>query len=49
MKYLCDTNVISEAMKREPNPKAKQWLIAQELIYVSAVTVEEIHLQLPDR
>jgi len=46
MKYLCDTNVISEAMKREPNPKVKQWLGTQELVYASVITVEEIHFGL---
>jgi predicted nucleic acid-binding protein len=43
MKYLCDTNVLSEAMKRQPDPKVTQWLSVQELVYVSVVTVEEIH------
>jgi len=46
MKYLCDTNVISEAMKRQPNPKVKQWLSTQELVYVSVITIEEIYFGL---
>ncbi|MDZ7289589.1 MAG: type II toxin-antitoxin system VapC family toxin [candidate division KSB1 bacterium] len=43
MNYLCDTNVLSEAMKRQPAPKVTQWLSAQELVYVSVITVEEIY------
>lgn len=43
MTYLCDTNILSEAMKRQPDLKVKQWLSAQELVYVSVITVEEIY------
>jgi len=46
MKYLCDTNVISECMKRSPDPKVRQWLSSQELVYLSAITVEEIYFGL---
>jgi len=46
MKYLCDTNVISEAMKRQPDLKVKQWLGARELVYASVITVEEIYFGL---
>lgn len=46
MKYLCDTNVVSEAMKRLPDPKVKQWLSDQELVYLSVITVEEIYFGL---
>lgn len=43
MQYLCDTNVISEVMRREPNPGVRLWLAKQEMILVSVITVEEIH------
>jgi predicted nucleic acid-binding protein len=43
MNYLCDTNVLSEAMKRQPDPQVIQWLSEQELVYVSVITVEEIY------
>jgi predicted nucleic acid-binding protein len=43
MKFLCDTNVVSEAMKRLPNPRVRQWLNEQEIIYLSVITVEEIY------
>jgi predicted nucleic acid-binding protein len=46
MNYLCDTNVLSEAMKRQPDPKVTQWLSVQELVYVSVITVEEIYFGL---
>jgi len=46
MSFLCDTNVISEVMKRAPNVNVKQWLINQEIIYLSVITVEEIYFGL---
>lgn len=46
MKYLCDTNVISESMKRSSDPKVRQWLSNQELVYLSVITVEEIYFGL---
>jgi predicted nucleic acid-binding protein len=46
MNYLIDTNVISEAMKRSPNPKVNQWVIDQEIIYLSVISVEEIYFGL---
>ena len=44
MKYILDTNVISEAINKQPNPQVMNWLRgmdAQEL-YLSVVTVGEI-------
>jgi toxin FitB len=44
MKYVLDTNVISEAINKQPNPQVMNWLRgmdAQEL-YLSVVTVGEI-------
>ena len=43
MRFLCDTNIISEAMKRSPNPDVKQWLNQEEGICLSVITVEEVY------
>jgi toxin FitB len=42
MKFLCDTNVISEVVRREPNPGVVAWLERQPAIALSVVTVEEV-------
>ena len=42
MSYLCDTNVISELVRREPHPGVAAWLERQPGVTLSAVTVEEI-------
>jgi predicted nucleic acid-binding protein len=41
---LLDTNVVSEAMKPEPNPTVRGWLDQQvaETLYLSSVTVAEL-------
>jgi hypothetical protein len=41
---LLDTNVISEAMKPEPDTNVLQWLKAQmaETLYLSSVTIAEL-------
>ena len=41
---VLDTNVISEAMKPDPNPQVKAWLNAQssETLYLSSVTLAEL-------
>ena len=41
---LLDTNVVSEAMKAQPNPAVLAWLDAQaaETIYLSSVTLAEL-------
>ena len=43
---LLDTNVISELMRREPNPAVLAWVDAQpaQMLHVSAVTRAEIEL-----
>jgi toxin FitB len=44
MRYILDTNVISEAINKQPNPEVINWLRemdAQEL-YLSVVTIGEI-------
>lgn len=41
---LLDSNVVSEAMKPEPNPAVRDWLDAQavETLFVSSVTIAEL-------
>jgi hypothetical protein len=41
---LLDTNVISEAMTREPHPRVRDWLDAQvaETLFLSSITVAEL-------
>lgn len=41
---VLDTNVVSEAMKPEPDPNVKAWLNAQsaEILYLSSVTLAEL-------
>lgn len=41
---VLDTNVVSEAMKPEPNPAVRAWLNAQvaETLYLSSVTLAEL-------
>jgi len=41
---ILDTNVISEAMKREPNPAVKEWLNNQavETLYLSTIVLAEL-------
>jgi toxin FitB len=44
MKYILDTNVISEAINKQPNPQVMNWLRAMDAqeLYLSVVTVGEI-------
>lgn len=41
---LLDTNVISEPLRREPEPRVVEWIDAQalETLYLSAITVAEL-------
>ena len=41
---LLDTNVISEAMTREPHPRVREWLDAQttETLFLSSITLAEL-------
>ena len=41
---ILDTNVVSEAMKPEPNPSVRAWLNDQaiETVYLTSVTVAEL-------
>lgn len=44
MKYLLDTNVISELVAKQPNPKVMTWVdaLAPEAVYLSVITIGEI-------
>ncbi len=46
MKFLCDTNIISEVMRRVPNPRVQEWLRQQDIICMSVISVEEIYVGL---
>lgn len=46
MKFLCDTNIISEAMRRVPLLHLREWVDKQNPVIISAVTVEEIYFGL---
>lgn len=43
MKWLCDTNIISEVFQKKPNQKVVDWLSRQDEIFLSVITVEEIY------
>jgi predicted nucleic acid-binding protein len=40
--FLCDTNVLSEVMRREPDAQVKAWFEKLEEVAISVVTIEEI-------
>ena len=42
MKYLCDTNVLSELVKSRPNAGVLRWAARVKLIGLSVVVMEEI-------
>lgn len=44
MKYLLDTNVISELIARQPNPRVVQWInqVDPNMVYLSVITIGEI-------
>ncbi|NCC32648.1 MAG: type II toxin-antitoxin system VapC family toxin, partial [Chloroflexia bacterium] len=44
MKYLLDTNVVSELIKKQPNPNVVQWVDAQAAtrMYLSVITLGDI-------
>lgn len=43
MAFLCDTNVISEFLRKKSHPTARKWLDSQEFLYLSVICVEEIY------
>lgn len=42
MKFLADTNIVSELVRRTPNHGALAWADAQRRIALSAITLEEV-------
>ena len=44
--YLADTNVVSEFVKKSPNPKVMSWLKTVERLALSAITIEEANFGL---
>lgn len=44
--YLLDTNVISEFVKKNPNPQVMQWTKTAELLAISVITMEEANFGL---
>lgn len=53
MKYLLDTNVISELVARQPNPNVVQWIDSLDPggVYLSVITIGELRKgieKLPD-
>ena len=43
--FLLDTNVVSELIRSQPEPRVQSWIAAQDdvLLYLSVVTVGELH------
>ncbi len=53
MKYLVDTNVVSELVAQRPNPRVIQWIdqIDPDQVYLSVITIGELRKgieKLPD-
>ncbi|MBS0185445.1 MAG: type II toxin-antitoxin system VapC family toxin [Proteobacteria bacterium] len=44
MRYLLDTNIVSETYRQKPNPEVIQWLknVPSEKLYISVLTIGEI-------
>lgn len=42
MTFLCDTNIISELSRPQPNPGVLAWSTQVSSIFLSVITVEEI-------
>lgn len=44
MNFLLDTNVVSEAMRKQPNARVLNWIAGQieESLFISAITVGEL-------
>jgi len=45
MNYLLDTCVLSELIKKQPNPKVIQWILDVEeaSLFISVLTIGELH------
>jgi len=49
MKYLLDTNIVSEVMKKKPDPKVVQWFTALNRIVLCTICLEELYFGLRRR
>ncbi len=43
MNFLCDTNIVSEVMRKAPDPKVTEWFAQLETACFSVITLEEIY------
>lgn len=46
MAFLCDTNIISELMRSQPQPNVRLWFESQDTILLSVLSLEELHFGL---
>jgi toxin FitB len=44
--FLCDTNIISELSRPNPNSGVIEWIDKIDLLTISVITVEEIYFGL---
>ena len=49
MTFLCDTNIISELVRPQPNPGVLIWVKNLSFIKISVITLEEIHYGLTSK
>jgi predicted nucleic acid-binding protein len=49
MKFLCDTNIISELARPQPNYGVLQWSLEVSSIALSVITLEEIYYGLTSK
>ena len=49
MKYLLDTNIVSEVMKKKPDPKVVEWFTALNRIVLCTISLEELFFGLRRR
>lgn len=49
MTFLCDTNIISELVRPQPNPGVLTWVNNLSSINISVITLEEIHYGLKSK
>ena len=42
MRYLLDTNIISEVMRKEPEPRVLGWAASLERVLISVITLDEL-------
>jgi toxin FitB len=43
IQYLCDTNIISELARKDPDSGVVEWALAVNEVSLSVITVEELH------